>query len=103
MSWWTDLVDGVNTAGVALGVETPAQAGVGDVTSQSPVTSWLQSAGGDIASGIEAGIVALINDIWTVIYPALEIGAGLLIAFLAFGFIFQDQLMQLAPMVAAAA
>ena len=100
MGWLQDLE---NAVGVASGTETPVQAGVGDVTGTSPITSWLTSIGGEIGSGIESGIVALINDIWIVIYPMLEIIAGLLIAVLAFVFIFQDQLMKLAPLAAAAA
>lgn len=44
------------------------------------VSNWLGGLGGDIASGIEAGFVTLLKDIWAVVLPYMEIGIGLVIA-----------------------
>ena len=47
------------------------------------VSNWLGGLGGDIASGIETGIVAILKDLWGVILPYAEIGFGMVIAFWA--------------------
>lgn len=47
------------------------------------VSNWLGGLGGDIASGIEAGFVTLLKDIWAVVLPYMELGIGFVIAFWA--------------------
>lgn len=44
------------------------------------VTNWIGGLGGDIASGIEGGFVAILKDLWTVVLPFIEIGIGTVIA-----------------------
>lgn len=44
------------------------------------VKNWIGGLGGDIASGIEAGYVAIFKDLWNVILPFAEILIGALIA-----------------------
>jgi hypothetical protein len=58
----------------------------------NPLTSWLTGLGGDIGSGIEAGFVALLQDVWNVILGPLEIIAGVLLAIVILLWIFKDDL-----------
>jgi hypothetical protein len=67
------------------------------------LTGWLTGIGGDIASGLESGFINIILDIWRVIYPALEILAGVALLILVLGFIFKDDLLGVLPGIAAAA
>lgn len=46
-------------------------------------TGWLGGLGGDIASGIEAGVVTVLKDLWAVALPYFEIVIGMLIIFWA--------------------
>lgn len=45
------------------------------------VSNWLGGLGGDIGSGIEAGVVTVLKDIWAVVLPYIEIGLGMAIVF----------------------
>lgn len=44
-------------------------------------TSWLSSLGADIGSGIEGGIVALLQDLWDVVVGPLLVIAGVMVFF----------------------
>jgi|SRR5215469_15464670 len=44
------------------------------------LANWFGGLGGDIASGLEAGQIAFIRDLWRVILPFAEIVIGALIA-----------------------
>jgi hypothetical protein len=62
-------------------------------------STWLASLGGDLASGIEAGFVTTLRDIWAVIVGPLEIVAGLVIIFMVLTIYFKNDIMALAPMI----
>lgn len=51
-------------------------------------TDWLGGLGGDIASGVEGGTIAILKDILGALLPWLEIAAGAFIAFWAISFYF---------------
>lgn len=68
----------------------------GDV--ESDIAGWLKSAAGDIASGLEAGFVALFKDLWNVIEGPLEILAGAVLILFAIVVAFKDDLMQAGKM-----
>jgi len=70
---------------------------VGDIP--NPV-SWLESLGGMIASGIEAGFVALLKDLWGVIIGPLEILAGAVLGIIILVFAFKEDLAPIAGMIA---
>jgi hypothetical protein len=70
---------------------------------QVPGASWLSGLGGLIASGLEAGFVAFITDLWSGIVGYVEIGAGALLALVITIFIFRGQLMSVAPLALALA
>lgn len=70
----------------------PADSNQGnDITWWNPITwwqgwfnsvgNWLGGLGGDIGSGIEAGVVTVLKDIWAVALPYFEIGIGMAIVF----------------------
>lgn len=44
------------------------------------VRNWIGGLGGDIASGIEGGYIAILKDLWAVVLPWAEIFIGGLIA-----------------------
>lgn len=68
----------------------------GPGTGGNPISSWLKSAGADIGSGIESGLVAVLKDLWGVIVGPLEIIAGVILAIAILVFIFRNQLMEIA-------
>lgn len=55
---------------------------------------WLTGLGGDLASGIEGGVVAILKDLWSVIEGPLLIIAGLAIAFAVLIAYFKNDIMQ---------
>lgn len=61
--------------------------------------NWFKNIGGQIASGIEGGIVALFKDLWDVIIGPLEIAAGVVVAIVMIAYIFKDDLASIAPLV----
>lgn len=69
----------------------------------SGVTHWLTSMAGDIASGIEAGIVGILGDIWDVIIGPVLVVIGAVIIIWTLGFAFRNQIMSVAITAAAAA
>jgi hypothetical protein len=69
----------------------------------SAVENWFAGIGGQIASGFEAGIVALFKDSWDVFIGPFEVGLGIILIVVGIVFMFKDDLMQLAPLIAMAA
>lgn len=65
--------------------------------------SWLSSAGGSIASGIEQGFVSLIKDFWNVAQPFVEIGVAITILVIVLRIFFNPQIQQLQSNAASAA
>lgn len=63
---------------------------VGDLT--DPIKNFIQSLAGQIAAGIESGLLAIFSDLWKVIVGPLELAAGALIAIVAFGLLFRNDL-----------
>jgi len=55
-------------------------------------TKWLKSAGGAIASGMEAAFVSMFKDLWKVIVGPLEMIAGIGLAIIVLIWIFKDDL-----------
>ena len=66
MSFWSDLINPVGAV-------------------ENAIEGWAASTAGDIASGIEAGVESVLLSLWKVIYPALEIVGGVILAFIVFG------------------
>jgi hypothetical protein len=54
--------------------------------------SWLGGLGGMIGSGIEAGIVSLLTDLWDVVQAPLEIALGAVIALFVLAIYFKDDI-----------
>ena len=75
----------------------------GAFNGQVPGSSWLTGLGGLIASGLESGFVAFLNDLWGGIIGYVEIAAGGLLALIVLIFIFRNQLASLAPLALALA
>jgi hypothetical protein len=69
----------------------------------NPVTGWLSSLGGMIASGLEAGLVQFFKDLWNVIAGPVEVLLGVVIAIVVLAIYFKDDIARLAPMIAMAA
>jgi len=65
--------------------------------------NWFKNIGGQIASGIEGGFVAIIKDLWDVVIGPLEIAAGVIVAIMVIVFMFKDDLAAIAPIVGAVA
>lgn len=63
---------------------------VGFVT--NPIQKFFESLAGQLAAGIEAAFVAIFKDIWKILVGPLEIIAGTLIAIVAFGLLFRDDI-----------
>lgn len=61
---------------------------VGDLT--DPIKNFIQSLAGQIAAGIESGLLAILKDVWVVLEGPLELAAGALIAIVAFGLLFRN-------------
>lgn len=64
------------------------------------VQGWFSSLGGDIGSGIEAGLVYMLKDLWNVIWGPIEIGLGLVIAAFVLFFYFGGSFSQLGALMA---
>lgn len=60
----------------------------GDLT--KPITDFIQSLAGQIAAGLESGLIAILGDVWKVLVGPLELIAGALIAVIAFGLLFRN-------------
>jgi hypothetical protein len=60
----------------------------------NPLSSWLSSIGGSIASGLEGGAVAFIRDIFNVVVGPLEVGLGVIVIMFALVICFKDDLLQ---------
>lgn len=63
------------------------------------VQSWFASIGGQIGSGIEAGLVAFLKDWWDVFIGPFEVFVGALLIIFALVFLFKDDLMQAGAMI----
>lgn len=61
----------------------------------SAASDWLGGLGGDVASGVEGGIIATFKDLFAVAIPFIEIIAGALLFLWAFVFYFKDDIMAL--------
>jgi len=55
------------------------------------IDDWLKSLGGQLASGLERGMLAWVADVWRVILPALQIALGVALVIIA-GFLAKDNL-----------
>jgi len=71
-NWWSDFTGAVEDI-------------VKGTTPTNPVSNWLGSTGGAIASGIEGGVVAFLKDIWDFILGPVEVITGVIIILIAFG------------------
>ena len=80
-NWWDDFVGFVES-----GTIPPIQ------QAADPVLNWLKSVGGNIASGIEGGIVALLKDLWDVILGPVEIITGAVIFAIGLTLLFKNDL-----------
>jgi hypothetical protein len=58
--------------------------------------NWLKGIGGQIGSGIEAGLVSLLKDVWDVILGPLEILMGVVLAILVLIFAFRNEIASIA-------
>lgn len=67
------------------------------------VENWFASLGGEIASGFEAAVIAIFKDWWAVVIGPIEVFAGVVLIVAGIVFMFKDDLMQLAPLIAMAA
>jgi len=65
--------------------------------------SWITGLGGDIASGIEGGVVALLKDLWTVIEGPMLVLIGVVIAVVVLIVFFKNDLMQIGTSIGALA
>jgi hypothetical protein len=65
--------------------------------------NWLSSAGGLIGSGIEAGFVDLLKDIWNVILGPIQVLAGILVLTFTLIYLFKNDIAQAGMLVALAA
>lgn len=88
------LVNGL-IADYKAAVDTGTQPGgpnnIFDIPGQI-ATKWLKGLGGNIASGLEAGFVSLLKDLWNVIVGPVEIVAGVALAILIVLWAFRDDL-----------
>jgi hypothetical protein len=91
-------VQGVANAEYGTQFQNPATSAKNTV--ENTLSSWLTGLGGDIGSGLEAGFVALLQDVWNVILGPLEIIAGALLAGVILLWIFKDDLASLSAIVA---
>lgn len=66
----------------------------------NPISGWLNSLGGEIGAGLEAAAVAFLKDLWDVILGPLEIIAGVVLGIIVIAYIFKDDLIALAPVIA---
>lgn len=73
-----------------------------NATKQNPL-GWLGGIGGDIASGIEGGVVAVLKDIWHVIQGPLLVLLGIGIALAVLTIYFKNDIMALGGAAAGAA
>lgn len=80
LDWWTD--------GLEAALRIPQDVG-------ALATNWLTGIGGQVASGIEGAMVAIIGDIWNVITGPLEIIVGAIIIIIVLGWAFKNQVIQL--------
>jgi hypothetical protein len=97
--WWDvnswfgpDLTN--NAAEVGAAVATgPAQL----------AASWLTSTAGDMASGLEGAMVAILGDLWGVIAGPLEVLVGVVIIIIVLGWALKNQIIQLGGLALKAA
>jgi hypothetical protein len=64
----------------------------------SAVESWFAGVGGQIASALEAGFIATLKDVFSVVIGPLEIAVGAVLILFALIFAFKDDLFQAAKM-----
>lgn len=64
------------------------------------ISGWFSSLGADIGSGIEAGIVSMLKDLWNVILGPIEVGVGLTLMVLAVFFYFGGSMGSLGALMA---
>lgn len=62
---------------------------------------WITGIGGDIASGIEGGVVAILKDLWNVIEGPLLIIVGVIVAVVVLIVFFKNDLIQAGSSLAA--
>jgi len=60
---------------------------------QKGVTGWLSGLGGQLASGLEAGLMQSLNDLWNVIVGPVEIIIGVVIAIITIGWFLKDDIL----------
>jgi hypothetical protein len=78
----------------------------GSVNIPNPLSAlggWLGSLGGSIGSGIEAGFISGIKDLWNVIIGPVEVLIGVIIVIFTLIMYFRSDVMQLASLAALAA
>jgi hypothetical protein len=62
------------------------------------VESWFSGIGGQVASGLEAGFIATVRDLFDVVIGPIEIFVGAVLILFALIFAFKDDLFQAAKM-----
>lgn len=69
--------------------------GLGDIPNLTQdIQSWFSSLGGQLASGLEAGFIAGLKDLWNVIIGPLEIAVGVFLIITALVFAFKNDILQ---------
>jgi len=81
VNWWIDGWKDIADAPTAV---------------SNSITSWFSTEAGNIASGVEGAMVAILGDVWDVIVGPLEILVGGIIIFLVLGWAFKNQVISLA-------
>jgi hypothetical protein len=65
------------------------------------ISSWFAGIGGQVASGIEAGIVSIFKDLWDVVVGPVELFVGAVLILFALKFLFSNDLIQAGQMIGA--
>jgi hypothetical protein len=86
---------------VPLSWFTSAAEAVGNIPQDA--SSWLTSTAGSVASGMEGAAVALLGDVWDVLSGPVFVIIGAVIAVIALGWAFKNEIIGLAAFALAAA
>jgi hypothetical protein len=85
---------------------TSNAAALGSAVATGPsqlAASWLTSTAGDMASGLEGAMVAILGDLWGVIAGPLEVLIGVVIIIIVLAWALKNQIIQLGGLALKAA
>lgn len=91
------------TSGRGLTQPTGQAHAVSDLPTVGGPSSWLASIGGALASGLEAGFVQLLKDLWNVVEGPVLIIIGVVVAVVALSIYFRAEIASVASTVTMAA